>query len=356
MGFLMYGLGYSVQLVRRDLHISRALASVHQLVFAVLLIISSLFLTRIISRYNPTAVMKSGWVVVIVGMSFYVWGLNIWVSVFGYSLCAIGATLFNNTNAATLGQVKGSSLPLMLRTTGIATATGAFAPTILGALVARGFSWRLTLLIFALVVGFISMRAVPNVPDRFPTADNGSRLVDREYSLMLAFGLAANFLEIGAGSWALDLLISRHLGNSAALVLASLFSFGIASGRLASSSRAHFGATKIWLASTTLSAIGLGVVISTSNSALTVWGLVIASIGIGPLGGIALAFASDSPKGADTGISANVIGAALAIGLGPMVVGIVSDGFGFSLAYSISALMLVVATTLFFIVRSDRAS
>ncbi len=356
MGFLMYGLGYSVQLVRRDLHISRALASVHQLVFAALLMISSMLLARIISRYNPTAVMKSGWFVVIVGVIFYVWGPNIWVSVFGYSLCAIGATLFNNTNAATLGQVKGSSLPLMLRTTGIATATGAFAPTIIGALVARGFSWRLTLLFFALAVGFASMRVVPTVPDRFPTAEKGARLVDREYSLMLALGLAANFLEIGAGSWALDLLISRHLGNSAALVLASLFSFGIASGRLASSARAHLGATKIWLLSAITAAIGLGVVITTSSGALTVWGLVIASIGIGPLGGIALAFASDSPKGADTGISANVIGAALAIGLGPMVVGIVSDSYGFSWAYCISALMLVVASTLFLVVRHDRAN
>lgn len=352
----MYGLGYSVQLVRRDLDISRALASVHQLTFAALLMISSIYLTRIISRYSPTIAMKSGWVVVIVGVCIYTWGPNIWVSVTGYSLCAIGATLFNNTNAATLGQVKGSSLPLMLRTTGIATATGAIAPTIIGALVGRGISWRLVLMLFAIVVGGIAMHAVPTVPDRFPTVEENGKYLDREFGLMLGLGLTASFLEVGAGAWALDLLISRNIGNAAALVLATVFSFGIASGRLSMSIRTHFGATKIWVYSTIVAALGLALVIFTANGVLTVVGLIIASIGIGPLAGIALAFASDSPKGADHGISANVIGAALAIGMGPLVVGIVSDRYGFSWAYSISAIMLVVATVLFFAVQKDRAN
>lgn len=356
MGFLMYGLGYSVQLVRRDLQISRALASVHQLTFAALLMISSIYLTRIISRYSPTIAMRSGWAVVIVGVCIYTWGPNIWVSVTGYSVCAIGATLFNNTNAATLGQVKGSSLPLMLRTTGIATATGAFAPTIIGALVGRGISWRLVMIIFVFIVGLVAMRAVPTVPDRFPSVSGDDKFFDKEFVLMLGLGLAASFLEVGAGAWALDLLISRNIGNASALVLATVFSFGIAASRLSMSIRTQWGATKMWMYSTIVAAVGLVIVIFTANGVVTVCGLIVASIGIGPLGGVALAFASDSPKGADHGISANVIGAALAIGLGPLVVGVVSDGYGFSWAYSISAIMLAVATGFFLVVQKDRAT
>ena len=354
MGFLMYGLGYTVPLVRRDLHISRAIASIHQLTFASLLMLSSFYLARIISRYNPTAVMRTGWLIVVVGTCFYTWGPNIWVTVPGYSFCAIGATFVNNTNAATLGQAKGSSLPLMLRTTGIATATGAFAPTIIGALVGRGASWRLVLLLFVLVVGLISMKAVPNIPDRSPVKSATEKSFDKEFSLMMSLGLAANFMEIGAGAWALDLLIARGLGNSAALVLATIFSFGIASGRLGFSMRAQIGVVKIWTFSTIVTAVGLAVIIATSNGGLTVLGLIIAAIGIGPFGGIALAFASDSPKGADLGISANVIGAAMAIGIGPWVIGTVSDGWGFSAAYSITAVMLGAATVLFVMVQRDR--
>lgn len=352
----MYGLGYSVPLVRRDLGVSRAMASIHQLTFAALLIISSLYLTRIISRFNPTSVMRSGWVVVVVGVSLYTWGPNIWVTVPGYSLCAIGATLVNNTNTATLGQVSGSSLRIMLRTTGIATGVGAFAPTLIGALVGQGVSWRLTLLIFTVVIGTISFWLVPVVPDRFPVLSMGAKSFDREFQLLVLFGFAANFLEVGAGAWALDLLIARDIKNAAALVLATVFSFGIASSRLGFSLRSRMGEVRIWTISSLISALGLGLIIGTSGGGLTVIGLIITSIGVGPLGAIALAMASDTERGADIGISANVIGAGVAIGIGPWLIGLTSDKYGFSAAYVITALLLGIATIFFSIIRKDRSS
>jgi predicted MFS family arabinose efflux permease len=356
MGFLMYGLGYSVPLVRRDLGVSRALASIHQLTFASLLIISSLYLTRVISRYNPTVVMRSGWVVVIIGVSFYAWGPNIWVTVPGYSFCAIGATLVNNTNSATLAQAPGSSLRMMLRITGIATGVGAFAPTLIGALVGRGISWRLTLLFFTIVIGSISFLLVPTVPDRSPIISKGVKSFDREFKLLIFLGFSANFLEVGAGAWALDLLIARDIKNAAALVLATVFSFGIAASRLGFSLRSRYGQARIWAVSTVTTALGLGLIIGTSDGGLTIVGLVIASIGVGPLGAIALAMASDSPRGSDIGIAANVIGAGFAIGIGPWLIGLASDQYGFSIAYAITALLLGIATIFFSILRKDRSS
>lgn len=351
----MYGLGYSVPLVRRDLGVSRALASIHQLTFAALLILSSLYLSRIISRYNPTVVMRSGWVVVIVGVSFYTWGPNIWITVPGYSFCAIGATLVNNTNAATLGLAPGSSLGIMLRTTGIATGVGAFAPALIGALVGRGISWRLTLLIFTLIVGSISFWLVPIVPDRSPVVAIGVKSLDREFKLLFFLGFSANFLEVGAGAWALDLLIARDVKNAAALVLATIFSFGIATSRLGFSLRARIGEDRIWSVSTLVTAVGLALIIGTSNGSLTVIGLIVASIGVGPLGAIALAMASDSSRGSDSGIAANVIGAGVAIGIGPWIIGFASDQYGFSFAYVITALLLGIATIFFTILRRDRS-
>ena len=356
MGFLMYGLGYSVQLVRRDLGVSRALASIHQLTFATLLILSSLYLARILSRYNPTLVMRSGWIVVMIGTTVYTSGSNIWVTVPGYSLCAIGATLVNNTNAATLGQAEGSSLGIMLRTTGIASGVGAFAPTIIGALVGRGISWRITMLIFTLLIGSISCWLVPKIPDRFPTLTKGTKSFDREFRMLVVLGFTANFLEIGAGSWALDLLISRDIGNAAALVLATVFSFGIAISRLGASIRAQFGEKKIWIISTCIAAMGLGLIITTNNGGFTVVGLIITSLGVGPLGAIALAVASDSKRGSDFGISANVAGAGAAIGIGPWLIGLASDHFGFAFAYAITAILLGLATVFFVSLQRDRIS
>ena len=88
-------------------------------------------------------------------------------------------------------------------------------------------------------------------------------------------------------------------------------------------------------------------IVITRSGPATVIGLVVAAIGIGPLGAIAVALAADNPHGADVGVSANVIGAAIAIGVGPWIVGVISDSLGFSYAYSMTFGILLVATMLF---------
>ena len=347
MGFLMYGLGYCVPLVKRDFHISRAAASIHNLVFAFLLMLSSYYLARIISRFTPSKVMRSGWVVVFIGVAIFTTAPNIWISIPGYGICALGATLFNNTNAATLSQGKGSSLTLMLRAAGIGTAGGACAPLLIGTLVGQGVSWRITLFIITAIVAGIGYWVVPEVPDRSPATHKQKMTFDRQLKLLLVLGFTANMLEVGAGAWALDLMTQRKIANAAALIFASFFSYGIATSRLFFSFLARVGMTKIWFFSTVIAGSGLLTIVITRSGPTTVIGLVVAAIGIGPLGAIAVALAADNPHGADVGVSANVIGAAIAIGVGPWIVGVISDSLGFSYAYSMTFGILLVATMLF---------
>ncbi|MCX6429368.1 MAG: hypothetical protein NTX12_00005, partial [Actinobacteria bacterium] len=91
------------------------------------------------------------------------------------------------------------------------------------------------------------------------------------------------------------------------------------------------------------------------SSTVTMYGLIIAAIGIGPLSALALAIAAISPKGADSGIAANVIGAGPVIGIGSWVIGIVSDTSGFSIAYLIPVVLLVLASG-FFLATQDKSS
>ena len=63
-----------------------------------------------------------------------------------------------------------------------------------------------------------------------------------------------------------------------------------------------------------------------------------------------------SPKGADEGLVANVVGAGLSIGIAPWVMGIVSERHGFSVAYMFPLVMLFV-TTYFYLAsfKSDKS-
>lgn len=350
MGFLMYGLGYSVPLLKRDMGISRALASAHNIGFAITITLISFAVPKLIQRYSPRLVMSAGWTITTVGLLAFVLGKSLWITVPAMSLAGIGATLFNNANAATLGHASDMSMKVMLRLAGVATASGAVAPTIIGALIRLGISWRVTLGVCALLVGVMAVKMVPQIPDRPRVAvKDGERHWDRSLLIMVLFGFSANFMETASGAWALDLLISREVAVGTAVLLVTLFSYGIAISRLGFSFTSRISPNKVWAFSFVFTLLGLLIVIVFQSPSVTVIGLLVAALGIGPIGALALMRAALSRKGADAGIAANVIGAGPAIGFGPWLMGWASDRSGFSWAYCIPLVMLFITTALYLV-------
>ena len=273
------------------------------------------------------------------------------------AMAGIGATLFNNTNAVTIGQSDGLSIQVMLKLAGIGTAAGATSPSIIGLLIRNGVSWRVTLAGCALILGTVALKFLPAVPNRSPIRDKtDERHWDKTLFILVGFGFSATFLEVAIGSWALDLLISRGLVLSSAVVLVTVFSYGIAASRLSLSMTTRLGAAQMWTLSFVLTVTGLLIIILANSSSLTVLGLVVAAFGVGPLGALALAVAAATKKGADAGVAANVIGAGPAIGVGPWLMGWTSDAKGFSVAYTIPLAMLVVASLFFLAARSQDKS
>ncbi|MCX6429610.1 MAG: hypothetical protein NTX12_01295, partial [Actinobacteria bacterium] len=118
MGFTMYGLGFCVPLLKHDLGISRATASLHNLGFALMITLTSFWLPSLITRYSPRKVMLSGWIVAIASLLAFTIGRSLWITVPAMSIAGLGATLFNNTNAVSIGQSSGMSIQVMLRQTG----------------------------------------------------------------------------------------------------------------------------------------------------------------------------------------------------------------------------------------------
>jgi predicted MFS family arabinose efflux permease len=349
MGFLMYGIGFSVPLLRRDMEISRSVAAIHNIGFAITMSITSLIIPKFISRYSPTLVMKAGWAITTASIAVYSVGNSLWITVPAMSMAGLGGTLFNNTNAATVGQDSRTSTRLLLRQSGISTFCGATAPTIIGILIRLGVPWRATLFSIAIAVGVVAFKIVPIVPDRFPiAAGKTGPHIDRSILLLVLFSFTASLVESGTGAWILDLLLSRKVSIGSAVLLATVFSYGVASSRISFSFAERVSPASIWIFSTVVAISGLMVIITASAAPATMLGLVIASLGIGPIGALALARSAASTKGSDVGIAAFVVGAGPANGFGAWIMGTMSERSGFSTAYSLPIIFLLIATGFFF--------
>lgn len=350
MGFLMYGMGYSVPLLKRDMEITRALASLHQIGLAIAVTVTSFYAPKLLYRFSPRKIMTLGWMLTSLSVLAFTLGHSLWITVPAMCVSGMGSTLFNNVNAATLGAASGNSMQVMLRQSGIGTVCGAIAPTIIGTLISAGIPWRVTLGAFAVICGIFALKFIPAIPKRpIKRPVPGERHWDISLIILVAFSLSSNFLEVATGSWALDLLISRGVAVSAAVILAAFFSYGIAASRLGFSFSSKVTIKMVLASTIALSLIGLILIITTDSSSVTMVGLLIASLGMGPASGLALTLCAASSKGSDAGIAASGMGAGFSIGIGPWIMGFVSDRSGFSTAYSFPVLMLVLMVVFFFL-------
>ena len=357
MGFTMYGLGFSVPLLKHDLNISRAVASLHNVGFAITITFTSFIIPRLIARYSPRDVMRAGWIIATLSILAFAVGNSLWITLPAMAAAGIGATLFNNTNAVTIGESDGMSIHVILRLSGITTLAGATSPIIISFLIRSGISWRYTVASSAVILGLFALKSLPEMPDRAPIrAQSAGRHWDKTLLILVGFGFFATMMEVATGSWALDLLISRGFVLSSAVVLVSFYSYGIATSRLSFSMAERLEADQMWWFSTAITAAGLILIITTENESMAVLGLIVAALGLGPIGALALAAAAATPKGGDAGVAANVIGAGPAIGVGSWLMGWVSDTSGFSIAYGIPLIMLAVASIFFVLVRGQDKS
>lgn len=357
MGFLMYGMGFCIPLLKHDLGISRAVASLHSIFFAIAIIGISFVIPKLIAKHSPREVMLLGWTLTFISLIAYSLGRSLWITVPSMALAGAGATLFNNTNAVTLGQSSGMSTKIMMRQTGIATLSGAVAPSIISILLQAGISWQITLGTLSVIGCSIALTILPPMPNRSPAPKaKGERHWDKPLVILLLLGFCAATLEGAAASWALDLMISRNVELAIATLLITAFSYGIGTSRLFLSFTKNVSLHQMWAGASSIAFVGLIIIIITDSAALTLLGLILTALGVGPLGAIGLTRAVVSPKGADEGLVANVVGVGLSIGIAPWVMGIVSDSYGFSVAYMFPLVVLFVAAFFYLATyRGDRS-
>ena len=348
MGFIQYAIGFSVPLLKRDFEISRVLASAHNIGWALAVVTLSIVIPRHIHNFYPHDLLRLGWILIIIGIYGFCLGRTLWITVPAFTLAAVGATIFNNTNSATLGAHSGTAVKMMLRTTGIGGFFGAVSPTVIGLFTRAGINWRYTIMVTTLILCVIAFKLIPKIEKR-ELIENQSKKIywDKSFLILVIFGFLTIWLEVGLTSWSLDLLIDRGMIVRNAVLVVTSVGYFIAISRIFFSFFSHISIKFMWSFSMLLMLTGLLTIILSNSSSLSLLGLLIAGFGVGPLGGIALARSAASVQGADVGVASFAIGMGPALGLAPWVMGGMSEKLGFALAYSFIIVVLIIATAVY---------
>ena len=346
--YLMGSLTFSVQLIKRDFELTRVIASWHNIGLALALVIISIALLRSGHHRPADQTIRYGWLLMIGGSLLYCLSPNIYFSIPAVIIFSAGSVVAQNTINAILGSHSKTALKNMFRTTGFSLFLGAFSPTVIGLTTQVEIPWRYTMATTAALIGVIALFLVPELEARPEPVGESTKIVwDKPILYLLLFSFMTITMEVCLSTWALDLLTDRCAGVKVAILFASIGPYFVALTRIYLSTKNSYNLHRIWNFAIFTITTGTLLIILTGSPTLTIIGLIIAAIGIGPCAAIAIANASASPQGADRGIAAFVIGMGISCGASPWIMGFVSEAFGFAAAYSVILLALIASTYFF---------
>lgn len=346
--FLMGSLGFSIQLIKRDFELTRVTASWHNIAWAGAMVLTSILLLRVGNDRPAHQRMRNGWFILIIGSALYCISPNIYFSVPAVAFTASGAVIVFNTSGAVLGAHSKTALKNMFRTTGVGLFMGSVSPTVIGITTQLDIPWRLTMVTTAVVIGLIAIYLIPKVEAPPVTHTAQPKIIWNSAMLsILGFSFLTILMEIALSAWAVDLLIERGAQVKTSVLVATIAPYFVASVRIFLSYRNSHNLNRIWAFTVVSVTFGVGLIILTSSPTLTLVGLIVAAMGIGPGASIALANASASDQGADRGVAVFVVGMGLSNGASPWVMGFVSENWGFEAAYFVILVALVISTYLF---------
>ena len=233
-----------------------------------------------------------------------------------------------------------------------ATGTGAVAPLVVGAAVALGLGWRAGVLVTLLGIAFVLFlgRGV-TVPDQVHAAEEsvGARRLPRSFWPAWAILVLCIGVEFSVTIWSSDLLRQR-LGVSEAAAAASLtvVIVGMTLGRLVGA-RLMLVQSLETLLLAALGVAAVGFVIVWTAPALWVAGLGLFVLGFGmgahyPLSISRAVAASDSQP--DVASARASIGAGLAVGVAPILLGRLADSYGTHTAFLLVPVLLSTAAVI----------
>lgn len=362
-GYFIYGFGPSVLLLRDDQQVSRTVSGLHGTALAVGAVLAGVLGARLVHRWGRAAALRCGLAGMAAGVALFTTSTELALTLLGALLAGTFGALMLNTDSAVLSDHHGLAGPAAIsEANALAAATGLLAPLVIGAAAATTFGWRPGYALaagLALMLLLISARvAVPRPgvhrPDAVqPAVRVGSGPADatttrlpRRYWFAWAVLVLCLAVEFSMTIWAADLL-RQQVGLSAGAAASSLSALitGVAIGRAVGGRLALRRSPELLLTgSLVLTAVGFVLFWSTTTAWLALLGLLVMGLGIAVQFPLSVARAIAASEGRPDQATARLsIGAGLAIGLAPFLLGFLADQIGTRQAFLIVPGLLVLA-------------
>ena len=358
-GYFVYGFGPSVLLLRDDQQASRTVSGLHGTALAAGAILAGLVGAHLVRRFGRSAVLRVGLAGLAGGVLVFSVARELPWTLLGALIAGTFGALMLNTDSAVLSDHHGLAGPAAIsEANALAAGTGLIAPLVIGAAAASTLGWRpgfgLAALLAVVLLLASSRVSVPQpAVHRDPggsagdsAASRSSGRLPRRYWLAWAVLVLCIATEFSMTIWAADLL-RQQAGLSAGAAAGSVSALiaGIAIGRVAGGRLAlHQSPERLLAGSLALTAAGFVLFWSTTSAPLALLGMFVMGLGISVQFPLSVARAIAASEGRTDQATARLsIGAGLAIGLAPFLLGFLADQMGTRRAFLIVPVLLLLA-------------
>lgn len=364
-GYLLYGFGYVVPLLRLDLGLSESLAGLHASAIAVGIILSGLAGDRFarllgVERAGRTAVLGVGAAAFAVAFAPHVVVSLVAGLFFGFFAGGVLSAV-NQRLSALGGRAAGVALARANLSALLATL---LAPLAIAAFDDLGVGGRLGLLIPLPLIALIEI-----VNWRRPIG--GSPVVDPRSSGATSGHLPGSYwrawvvlvlviaIEFSIVFWASSLIAIRTgVGTSEATTAAAAFLVGMIVARAAVSTELATRRSRTVVMSIALLLVVVGIVGTWQSSAvaLAAAALFVAGLGVGPLYPVGVAFLLSLVRGAPEAAAARTtLASGIAILSAPFILAVTAEQVGLVNAWPLVGLIAIVALGMLVLTRRDAA-
>jgi fucose permease len=345
-GFLLYSLGPALPALRRELDVSRAVASLHTTLAALGFVAIGLAGDRVVARLGRRAAFWTAAAGAGVGAVVLAVGAALPVTLAGAAAMGLGGALLAVLVPAILADRHGLlSTAALSEANAAATGLGAAAPFAVAIAILAGADWRAPVLAVALVG--LPLVAATHRSVMFPRGDGGAHGAGRLPPaywwrwLALVLFVAAEFC---IAFWSTDYLETEvGLGDAAAAGFASLFLAGIAVARIAGGRLGRTSEPERLLPGALLVAgAGFALFWAARWAPVSVPALALTGLGVGLLYPVTIALALGAVTGRrDTASARATLGSGVAIALAPFLLAALADASGLVVAYGMVPALLL---------------
>ena len=343
--YLLWAAGSAIPLIRIDFGISRTLASMHSISVGIGAVLGAHLAVSLVKKISREKIMRLSIPIMSLGILGLTLGPSMWITVPGCGLAAFSQSLVNSLSLSQISLDAKPSLRRIYIQSGIQACLGASAIFFISISLNAELGWRLPILLGVLILAPLTMIVVWKVKFLVSASAKTSKVEglpnhsSKNYRKVFIAGFLMSFCEMGIGFWAIDLLIDRGAGVALGAFGLALLSLVTGISRIGFASLGH-PVKKTMRLVLVLYPIGVVTICLTQSSAITVIGLLIASIAGSALYGVGVFQVSEGFADPSGKISNFMTGMAASYGVTPLILAIIFDNLGFIAGYSIMPVAL----------------